>query len=352
MKKAFEIAKENLENCFRDGGIIASIDHFSDFWARDSFYASWGLLVIGETKRVKTNLELYIRYQKSDGQIARRIDRSHTWLSYLKIHIARKNLHPKYTGAYIFPAMDPNCLFVITAFKYFQETNDLEFLRQNFQSLLSAINWLEKNEKDGLIFENVFANWMDVIIKKGSVFYTNILYAEALKNFSAIAETFGKKDLAQNYLEKFNWLKNILNEKFWNGEYFIDWINGNKKYDYFSSDGNLLAIIFDVTNQNQTEKILKFIAKNNLDTMPLKTNYPNYPWWRTALRMYLIGVPGYQNNFASWLWLGYLYTVALEKSNLSQKSTETYRKISQKIEDYQIIYEIYTPQGQPYNGWY
>ena len=64
MKSAAEIAKDNLLNCFQGEGITASVDHFNDFWARDSFYASWGALEIGEIERVKSNLNLFIKYQK------------------------------------------------------------------------------------------------------------------------------------------------------------------------------------------------------------------------------------------------------------------------------------------------
>jgi hypothetical protein len=68
--------------------------------------------------------------------------------------------------------------------------------------------------------------------------------------------------------------------------------------------------------------------------------------------MYLVGAPGYQNNFASWLWLGCAYAVALDKNNYKEKVQIVYQKISDKIKEYGQVYEIYAPEGSPYRGWY
>src|SRR3990172_9610740 len=164
MKSAEEIAKENLRNCFQGKGITASTDHFNDFWARDSFYASWGALEAGETRQVKSNLDLFIKYQKKNGQIPRRIDRFFVMLNYLGIKIRRKKLKPAYKGSYIFPALDPNLLFVITSEIYFSKTRNQEFINKNFENIQRALGWLEKCAKNGLLEEGIFANWMDVIV--------------------------------------------------------------------------------------------------------------------------------------------------------------------------------------------
>lgn len=352
MNKAYQIANNNLHACFEDNGIVASIDHFSDFWSRDAFYASWGLLEMREFEKVKSNLKLFIQYQKNNGQIPRRIDRYFVGLNYLGIKIKRKKLKPRYSGAYIYPALDPNILFIIVCHKYIKKTNDIDFLQKNFDEIFKAIEWLQKYEGGYFLQEGIFANWADVIVKTGAVLYTNVLYAEALKSFSEICDLLSNLDLTESYIKKHRLLKEKINEEFWNGNFYIDWIHKNKKYDYFSTDGNVLAMLFEISNQQQNEQIIKNIEKFGLDKIPLKTNYPNYPWWRVALRMYLIGMPGYQNNFSSWLWLGCIYAVALDKNGAKEKADCIYEKISSKIEEYGTIYEIYKPNGLPYRGWF
>ncbi len=350
--KAFEIAKHDLDYCFQDGGIVASADHFNDYWARDSFYASWGYLEIGEIEKVKSNLDLFISYQKEDGQIPRRIDCFFVGLKYLGIKIKRKSIQPKYAGAYIFPALDPNILFVIVCHRYFKKSGDLDFLKTNFEKIFQALQWLEKFEADGFLQEKIFANWMDVIVKRGAVLYTNVLYFDALNAFAKICVSLNKKELSDKYSARAEKLKKIINEKFWNGKYYIDWMDGNKKYDYFSTDGNVFAIYFEVSDAEKTKKIIARIEKDKLDEIPMKTNFPNYPWWRVALRMYLIGTSGYQNNYASWLWLGCIYAIALKNSGYNQEANKIEDKITKKIEEFQKVYEIYTPDGAPYRGWF
>jgi glycogen debranching enzyme len=352
MNRAYQIANNNLHACFKGSGIIASVDHFSDFWARDVFYASWGLLETGEFEKTKSNLNLFIRYQKGNGQIPRRIDRFFVALNYVGIKIKRKSLKAKYKGAYVFPALDPNILFIITCHRYVQKKNDIIFLEENFDAIYDAVQWLKKYEKNYFLHEGIFANWADVIVKTGAVLYTNVLYAEALKKFSGICALLNKSKLAETYRQKHISLKEKINSNFWNGDYYIDWINGSKKYNYFSTDGNVLAILFEISNREQNEKIIKYIEKFKLDNIPMKTNHPAYPWWRVALRMYIIGTPGYQNNYASWLWLGCVYAVSLYKNGYKEKAELVYQKISSKIEEFGIVYEIYKPDGLPYMGWF
>ena len=43
-------------------------------------------------------------------------------------------------------------------------------------------------------------------------------------------------------------VKKGINKDFWNGRYYIDWID-RKKQDYFSSTGNVLAIAWDVADR-------------------------------------------------------------------------------------------------------
>ena len=352
MRSACEIAKSDLLACFQDGGIVASADHFNDIWARDSFYASWGALEIGETQQVRSNLELFIKYQKKDGQIARRLDRFFVPLEYAGFKIKRKDLKPKYAGAYVFPALDPNLLFVIACHKYFTKTGDPDFLRRNFASIEKAILWVERHRKNNFLQENIFANWMDVIVKRGAVMYTNALYFAALQAFADICAALDKKESSGIYSGKARELEDMINAKFWNGEYYLDWIAGDKKHNYFSSDGNIFAILFSLADKEKTGSIVQIIKKHALDRIPLKTNYPKYPWWRMALRMYLIGTPGYQNNYASWLWLGCIYGVALKNNGYPEESRAIEEKITHKIEEFQKVYEIYAPDGRPYRGWF
>jgi glycogen debranching enzyme len=352
MKESFQIARDNLKACFKDSGIIASVDHFSDFWARDSFYASWGLLEIEEYAKVKSNLELFIRYQRKNGHIPRCIDRFIVPLKYLGIKVKRKNLKPRYTGVYIYPALDSNILFIMTCYRYIKASGDLDFLNDNFQAISGAVEWLEKRERKELLDEGLFANWADIIIKKGKVLYSNILYTEALDNMGRMLQLLSDSERAKGYLDKSGKIKEEINRIFWDKDYYIDWIYKGKRYDYFSTDGNVLAMLFGVCGAEQTKKIIEYIEKHGLDAIPMRTNHPSYSWWRVKLIMRVVGAPGYQNNSTSWLWLGCIYAVALRRNGYTQKAEEIYGRIASKIKEYSKVYELYASSGVPYKGWY
>ena len=352
MKDSFEIARNNLKACFKDQGIVASVDHFSDFWARDSFYACWGLLSIGEYKKVRDNLSLFISYQKKNGHIPRRIDRFFVLLKYMGLKIRRRSLRPRYSGVYLYSALDPNILFIITFCKYVKESGDKKFLKDNLDPLLKAVEWLDDYEDKGLLKEGLFANWADIIVKKGVVLYTNVLYAEALKNLVYLADFSGDKKIKDYYKGKAEQVAHDLNNRFWSKDYYLDWIDKRKKYNYFSTDGNVLAMLFGLSDQKKNKRIIEYIEKKHLDNPPMRTNYPSYSWWRVKLVMWLVGTPGYQNNYASWLWLGCIYAVALHNNGYQQKAKKILERISFRIKEHNKVYELYFPNGVPYGGWY
>lgn len=346
------MAHRNLHDALVGEGIVASKDHYDDFWARDTFFASWGFLALREYTHVRSALDLFARYQKRNGHIPRRIDRSYVWLKYLGMRISRKIPKPKYVGAYGWAALDPNLLFVITCGKYYDATHDREMVEETFPAMRQAILWLERYERDGLLHEQIFANWMDTIVKRGHVLYTNVLYAEALRVYASLCCTIGREEEAQRYTQKHHAAITHIRARFWNGTYFDDWITHRRRQSYFASDGNALAILFGVADTDQINSIVEFIEHHAIDAVPLITNYPPYPRWRVALRMYVIGVPGYQNHHAAWTWLGAVYAVALHEHGMREKALAVHDRMTAFMNRYDVIYEIYDRSGAPYNGWF
>ena len=56
-------------------------------------------------------------------------------------------------------------------------------------------------------------------------------------------------------------IKTILQENFWNGEYFIDYVGCNS----FDILGNALAVIYNIADNAQTESIFQYTV-NNIST--------------------------------------------------------------------------------------
>ena len=187
LEQAEVIAKDSLRKCYMaNQGIIAATSLFDDFWGRDSFFASLGALAIGDYDIVRDNLNLYIKFQRKDGLIPRRIDRHVVTLKYLGIPIKRR-LKPTYVSPCTFwktyPSIDTQCLFLIIFAEYCLKAGNKDFLRDNADSFLRALSWLHTNESGNtaLIKEGPYSSWTDSVAKKGHVLYTNCLYYWALR---------------------------------------------------------------------------------------------------------------------------------------------------------------------------
>lgn len=93
IKKAQKIAIESLQKCYSGKGILASKNHFSDYWERDSFWAMGGILALGDYGKARDIFELFLLWQRKDGKIPRKIMLEYALLKYLfKKKIKRKKI--------------------------------------------------------------------------------------------------------------------------------------------------------------------------------------------------------------------------------------------------------------------
>lgn len=346
-KKAFLIAKNALKSCYSKYGIVAGKTHFNDYWARDSFYASLGALELKDYEIVKKNLELFLRNMSDDGQIPIRVGKSTLQQCLSFFGLKTKNQKPQYSqdkGKN--PAIDPNILLIITLGKYATKTGDKEFVKKNLEKIHLIIDWLEKQEKKGLLFGGKYSTWQDMVKKEGFVLYTNVLYYEAL---SSLSRLLGSIDVRNEFSEKALVIKENINKNFWDKKrgYFIDFFNDKNRSNVFSSDGNFFAIIFGVANQKQAESILKkaekfWISKN----VPSCTNYPKYKRKDIFFPFYLLGMSDY-NNGSFWTWLGCLHAVAQFSAGKKDDAKKVLEKLSKIIERDNDIYEVYEKSAKP-----
>lgn len=328
---AFEIAAKNLRECYSEKGIVAGKKNFNEYWARDSFFACLGANSLKDFEIVKKNLELFFKFQKKSGKIP--------------FHISKK-LKPSYRF-FLSNVVDSNSLIIIALQDYLEKSNDVEFAEKNFEKAKKAMEWLEKQDKnkDFLIEEGIFANWMDSILKFGKVLYSNVCHLHSLECFAKICRRLKKEEMAKTFSEKFDKTKNALNQTFWNGSYYIDWIDFSKQ-DFFSSDGNVLAVFWNIADQLQAETIENKIKQHQLNKIPLKTNYPAYPFWRVPLILLPLQAYHYHNGF-SWQWLGCLNAFCLKKIGFSDDAKKELKKNAMQILENHSTHEVFSEEGKP-----
>ncbi len=345
---AYKIAARDLRRCYDKKGIYAGRRHFHDYWSRDGFYACLGANRLKDFDIVKKNLQNFIHYQRPNGQLPLRIGQYYQLLNFLGANNYKECA--RYTsdksGAI---STDQNSLFIIAIHDYFNKTGDRKLIKEHFGCILKAIEWnLEKHSNGGpLLEEGYFASWADSVKKSGMVLYTNVLHFEALKLTSELCLEFNKKAEAKKYKELSLKVKGRINDLFWNGEYYIDWIK-KKKFNFFSTDGNLLAIVFGIADKEKAKSIQNCMKKFKInEPVPSKTNYPKYFPHMVSTWLRLVRMGDYHNDSLGWLWIGCFDAIAKHKLGMKRESLEVLTSIAKKINEYGEVYEVYTKKGKP-----
>ncbi len=349
-ESAEDIAQNNLRSLYREEGIFAGPNQFSDYWARDALFATLGSNAIGDYDISKKQLDLFIKYQKSNGQIPMRYGDYDITLKLFGINLNQID-KPRYDQDKLFSyPRDQNCLFVIAAEDYVLTSGDVRFAKDNFESFEQAIRWLAEEDDNGnfLIEEGNYGGWTDSVKKNGEVLYTNACYYKSLKSISNLASITNQPAKSQIYAMWAKIVQSKINDEMWlESGYYADWISGNTKYTYFSTDGNVLAIIWGVANDSQAKSILSYSENLGLsDEFGVRTTYPDYSYSKVSPVNIIAGIPDYHSN-VRWLWVSCLYAKALEDNEFNQRSANEFSEIKNSIVSLGEVYESYEPNGEP-----
>lgn len=294
---ALGIAKTELRKCYTNDGIIAGTHHFTDHWARDGYFACFGAISIGDIEIVKKQIELFYKFQRSDGLIPYRIMRGPVDVKkYLGKPKFYKNLKPTYrlrgVGCEVLDGTILTILFTAILAK-----KNLEDFKIDKQKIIKSLNYLIRREKHGLLYDGVMAEWNDTALKYGNLLYSNIIYWYMYKNLSEWAE---RSDINwYNELSaKTDEVASNIRKRLWNGSFFADW-HDYKRQDYFYPFGNCLAIAWGFTTKDESEFIFSECKKVGV-LFTLETNSPKYPFPRIDPLQILAGMGDYQNKSMLW----------------------------------------------------
>lgn len=339
---AYKKAVATLRDRYAENGILAGNGHFSDLWARDFSFAGWGALKLGDYEVVRHGLETLITHIGPDGQVPLRVGQPIFLLKYLGF-----NANPpkaRYTeDKGISVSVDNNALMIILTERYILASQDHVFLEKHIDSLKQILAWnfLQDEDDDNLIEEGHYAGWADSLKKHGKVLYTNVLHYQATRAYANLVARLGRHEESQYYHKLADRIKDTLNIHFWNGQFYVDWISGNQKQETFSSDGNLLAILYGVASPDRIKRIQRCLVEFQLNRgYTTGTNYPKYHPKNVYCPFFLINMQDYHNGL-DWLWLGCLGIVCKWRHGQKQEALEQLTALSQKIVAYNGVYEVY-----------
>ena len=366
--RALFIAADNLRSAIemrRMGNrktrdiLHAGYRNFRESWARDSSFASYGLLALKEFKVVKDTLGAFLDHQTSEGQFPVKLHSIGMVTRFMHSLLGREQpteipLRPKYLSGHGTPSLDGQCLIVIAAIHYSFQTEDHEFLKTHWDALGKAITWTERSVKeitDGLLTQGAFADWADSIARNGRVLYTNVIYWKALKEMSEAATHFELKDQLSFYTEKAERVASAIQQHLWRPA--LGYYAASDALDQLTSSGNLLAIAWGLASTDQANSIMDALILTGMSNpVPTKVAYPPYPLHLIAIENRLGGVANYHTD-AAWLWIGAWHVIALARVGRTDEAHGVLSRIAEIIVRDQQVHEVYGPDGKPLSSfWY
>lgn len=350
IQEAIRIAKQNLRSCYTDRGILTGSRKV--YWSWDSFFASFGALELGDFEIVKKNLELYLNLQNESGNIPKRIANPFYPLKFLHLPISEMpdKQKPNYSSPYYTGrSLSQGPTLIIAFYQYFDKTKDKDFLISNYSKLKKIISFLSSHTyESGLLRESIGGGWAESILKRGAIAYTNMCFAQSLLCMSKLSKKLGKAKDSTFYLNKYKLVRKVIDQRLWEergGGYYSDWL-GLSRHHYFSSDGNLFAVLWGIADRDKTSKIMRQVdILLSVSQPPLPLTLSRYYFWRIFITNQLAGLKHYHIRF-SWPWLGCLAALAKLKTNDKKQAIQILNSIAKVIVCDQSVCETYNA-GRP-----
>ena len=329
---------------------------FSDYWARDTFWAMHGMLEIGDVTHTKLSLEFFLRHQHKSGKIARKIKVDFNRLKYFfRIKYKRKKPRAVFDSPFSSRfSFDDNLLCVIAFCKYVEKTEDLDFAKKYYGQISSALAFYPRSGlvKNHLLDEVGLAGWMDTVLKRGHVLYTNCLWFEAVTSLHKLSGTLKKP--FPKALSETSKIKSQIQKKLWleKEKYFADSANENSVQTYFDLAGNALALLFGIATDKQAKSITAKIDSLRDPSSGLHpVNDPLYPWWKINPFAVLFGIFHYHNGI-SWSWTEAIMIAAKAKKGFVASSKKDLESFSKLIQKHGHVHETYYLSGKPFGHFF
>jgi GH15 family glucan-1,4-alpha-glucosidase len=251
-----------VENPFVGTGLVAGYrtsgvtqrPGFAWFFGRDSLWTSFALNSMGDLATTRTALDFIGGFQREDGKIPHEISQGTSPDVWFKNY------------PYGFASADATPLYIIASRDYVVRSGDLEYVRQKWQSLWKAYEFL-RSTYDAQGFPQNFGfghGWVEggPLLPVKTEFYQSGLGLEAVAALADLAKMAGKDDASKELRTTYDRQKAAFNEAFWSPEkkaYIFGLDRENKRVDELSVL-TAVPMWFGVTDDAKAESTLKELA--------------------------------------------------------------------------------------------
>jgi len=341
------IALKSLRNNIvqlKNGLFLSAGSHqFKSFWTRDFCFASRGLLAMGRKDVVKSHLTYLINNRRADNLVPLYVDSMEPVQRVVADVVFRalrldfslpitSDIKPYYLVNNQHEAIDSNLMVLVASYKYFQNTQDSEWFRQNGPTFRKIFDFYNSKKSGGLIVQGVHSDWQDSAKRNGKTFFTNLLYYHVARDYGFMSA------------EQLRVLRNRIVEKFYDRQMgvFVS-MEGRRNV---SLEGNLWAIEHNlIANRKILYNNLKNHQLYKMNGVPGFATTPSYTNDDTYIQVKLVGLQEYHGDGIYWSWLmAYSAKIAYLMGDQATY-TAVYRALNQAVQRDQSVVEIYKNDG-------
>jgi glycogen debranching enzyme len=162
---------------------------FAWFFGRDALWTALAINSYGDFAATRTALDFLKRVQREDGKVAHEISQSAALIPWFKDY------------PYPWASADATPLYIIAHADYWRASGDLNFIKQNWDSILRAYRFTAQTDTDGngLIENTSFGHgWVEggALYPPHEEIYLQGLWVESLASLAEMAEVIGDKKIA------------------------------------------------------------------------------------------------------------------------------------------------------------
>ncbi len=183
---------------------------FAWFFGRDSFWTAQALDAEGDFATTRAALEFISKFQRADGKIPHEISQGANFVNWFTDY------------PYAFASADATPLYIIAANDYVTESGDLTFVREKWDSLWKAYQFLRSTYDSQGLPQNfgIGHGWVEggPLLPVKTELYQSALGAQALSALSSLAHVAGKDDISKQLADDFLRQKQLVNQAFWSQE--------------------------------------------------------------------------------------------------------------------------------------
>ncbi|MEM3730370.1 MAG: amylo-alpha-1,6-glucosidase [Candidatus Bathyarchaeia archaeon] len=296
--------------------------HWFEAWGRDTFISLPGLTLV--TGRFEDARKIFL-----------------TFMGHCKQGLIPNFLPDQLGQPAAYNSVDATLWFINAILQYLKYTNDFKFVRDKLWENLKAIieNYVEGTlfgihvDNDYLLFHGPQLTWMDAIVdgqpitpRAGKAVEIQALWYNALKTIELLANKFGEKSKADEYMGFAEKARKSFTEKFWNSEksYLFDVISEYGKDDSLRPN-QIIAVALDFTmlDDAKNRKVVDVVQRELLTPYGVRTIARSSPQYMGVYSGDRRSRDKAYHNGTVWPWLlGPFVTAFLKTRGYSDSARE------------------------------